>query len=75
MNESLDHPFYEVADKADEVINAGGTVYQKFTCERCGNRLTMETANTFFKKGDCDNCGHTSDIEKNGCNYLVTFGV
>lgn len=72
--EALDHPFYDVCKRAEEVIRAGGTVFQKFTCENCGNRLTMDVPNAFYKLGDCDNCGHTSNIEKNGCNYLILLG-
>jgi hypothetical protein len=70
-----DYPFYEVAEKAGELIRAGADVYQKFTCQKCGNRLTMEEPNIFYREGSCDNCGHITDIEKTGCNYLVHLGV
>jgi hypothetical protein len=69
------YPFYEVAEKASELIRAGADVYQKFTCGQCGNRLTMDEPNIFYKEGSCDNCGHITNIEETGCNYLVHFGA
>jgi hypothetical protein len=33
--------------------------------------LTVETPNKFFKQGTCDHCGRTTDIVKNGCNFLL----
>jgi hypothetical protein len=70
----LDHPFYEVAQRAVQLIEAGADVYQKFTCGNCGNRLTMDTPNKFYKTGTCDNCNYVTNIEEAGCNYLVHFG-
>jgi rRNA maturation protein Nop10 len=69
-----DFPFYEVAEKAGELVRAGADVYQKFTCQQCGNRLTMDVPNKFYKEGTCDNCGAITNIEKQGCNYLIHFG-
>lgn len=73
MNETLDHPFDEVAASADEYIKKGGQVFQKFTCSSCGNRLTMDVPNVFYKTGTCDECGTVTDIEAQGCNYLVVL--
>lgn len=74
MNEEvLNHPFYEVVGKATDLIKRGATVYQKFTCGGCGNRLTMDVANTFYKTGTCDNCEYVTNIEEAGCNYLIMF--
>ena len=46
-----DHPFDEVASEAQNKILLGFTVYQKFTCAGCGQRLTMDDANVFHTKG------------------------
>jgi Zn finger protein HypA/HybF involved in hydrogenase expression len=70
----LDHPFDEVAATAQEKIAEGATVYQKFTCAKCGQRLTIEEPNVFFTEGHCDKCGAITDIKKRGCNYLIIFG-
>lgn len=66
-----DHDFRAVVASAAERIAAGATVFQKFTCGNCGNRLTMDVPNTFFMRGTCDKCGHETDIEAQGHNYLL----
>jgi len=70
-----DHPFDEVVASANEQIARGATVYQKFTCGNCGNRLTMDIPNTFYESGTCDKCGHTTDIRSAGHNYLLVVGT
>jgi len=70
MNE-LNHPFYEVAEKATELVNNGATVYFKFTCQKCGSRQTFDVPNTLFKEGTCEECGATTNLEKTGCNYVL----
>jgi hypothetical protein len=49
--------------------------YQKFTCEKCGSRQTMETPNTFYLLGECEECKHVTDIKKKGCGYMATFSI
>jgi hypothetical protein len=70
---SLNHPFEEVLASANEVIERGGTVYQKFSCSNCGQRLTMDVPNTFYPEGNCDQCGHVTNIRETGCNFLAVF--
>lgn len=31
----------------------------------------MDEPNVLYKSGSCDKCGHITDIEKQGCNYLM----
>jgi hypothetical protein len=31
----------------------------------------MEVRNVFFKVGRCQECGHQTDIEHDGCNYML----
>ena len=71
MNQSLDFPFWDVVETANEQIKKGNTVHQKYTCSRCRNRLTIETPNVFHKTGTCDKCNAVTNIEKHGCNYLI----
>lgn len=66
-----DHPFDEVVKTATDWIGRGGTVHQKFSCAKCGERLTVAEANVFFEAGSCDRCGWITDIRKSGCNYLL----
>jgi len=69
-----DFPFDEVVKKAEELVKQGVIVHQKFTCHGCGQRLTMEQPNVFHTQGTCDKCSTVTDIEKQGCNYLIKIG-
>jgi hypothetical protein len=69
------HDFDTVVASADEKIRAGGTVYQKFTCQACGNRLTMDVPNTFYTSGTCDRCGSVTDIKAAGHNFLLIMSA
>jgi hypothetical protein len=71
--EFKDWSFEEAVAAAEVVIATGGTVYQKFTCIGCGNRLTIETPNTFHQSGTCNACPAVTDIQKNGCNFMAIF--
>jgi predicted RNA-binding Zn-ribbon protein involved in translation (DUF1610 family) len=66
-----DHPLKDCFETASEFVAGGATVYQKFTCTECDNRLTIEEANTFYTAATCDRCGKVTDIRKNGCNYML----
>lgn len=66
-----DYPLQECALEAKKIIAKGGSVYQKFTCDKCGSRQTMATPNVFFTSGKCEECSHVTDLTLKGCNYLV----
>lgn len=68
-----DFPIEDCLKTASVLIAAGQEVYQKFTCENCGSRQTMETPNKFFTSGVCEECGHETAIEK--CNYIALLGI
>lgn len=70
----LNYPFGEVVEDARKHVGMGNWVFQKFSCQKCANRLTMDVANKFHTHGTCDKCGATTDIEKDGCNYLIMAG-
>lgn len=66
------YPFDEIVRAAVPIIERGEfDVFQKFTCQHCGERLTMATPNMLYMKGDCDRCGKQTDIARRGCNYLL----
>jgi predicted RNA-binding Zn-ribbon protein involved in translation (DUF1610 family) len=73
VSEKLDFPFEEIADRVDGLIGEGATVYQKFTCVGCGQRLTMEEPNVLYTQGECDRCGAVTDLKAQGCNYLLVM--
>ena len=70
-----DYPIAECAEACEKIIAKGGTVYQKWTCDGCGERITANNPNTFTLKGHCEGCNHITDIAAKGCNYLVHFTV
>ena len=64
-----DYPLADVVSKAEALATAGHDVYQKFTCDGCGSRLTMETPNEFHQTGTCDKCNVVTQIKR--CNMMV----
>ena len=60
------YPIKECQEAADDFVGRGAEVFQKFTCEGCGSRQTMETPNVFYTSGTCEECGATTDIEARG---------
>ena len=70
-----DFPFYEVVAAAERYMQAGHDVHQKFTCVGCGARLGIDTPNVFHKLGTCDKCPAVTNIERQGCNYLIHMKV
>lgn len=75
MNDERNQPFYEVIKKAEIVIEKGGTVYQKFTCDRCGDRQMIDEPNRFYRLGRCGECGYITNIEETGCGFLAHFSA
>jgi len=70
-----DYPFADVYKTADDMIRKGWTVYQKFTCEQCKTRQTIDVPNTFYTEGSCEECKHITDLRKAGCNLLIMRGL
>jgi hypothetical protein len=64
-------PFDEIADAFVEKIAEGWTVFQKFTCAGCGQRLTIDVPNMMVEEGTCDKCSAVTDIRRDGCNYTL----
>jgi ribosomal protein S27AE len=76
-----DYPLDECANAARNIIrdNPGALVFQKWTCAKCGERVTADHANVFTTLGlhsereDGQKCGHVTNIASVGCNYMVHF--
>jgi len=49
----------------------GTAFFQKWTCEKCGERVTGNEPNKLFMLGHHEDCGHITDLRKTGCNYMV----
>ena len=65
-----DKPIKDCAEIANQWIANGYNIYQKFSCPKCGERLTMNEPNIFYELGVCDHCGHESKITH--CGFLAT---
>lgn len=70
------YPLMECVRAAEELLKQPNVlVFQKYTCEHCDSRQTVDVPNTFYRSGMCEECMKITDIEKHGCNYLVVMGV
>ena len=69
MNKPKDLPLHEIVTLVDEQIKRGHTIFQKFTCQHCGERQTMDEANTIFTSGHCEKCGKVSEIK--ACGFIL----
>jgi hypothetical protein len=76
-----DFPFAECCKGAERMVQDGATVYQKWTCVRCGERVTANNPNSFTtfgrheEKADGQPCGGVTDIQKTGCNYRAVWVI
>ena len=68
-----DLPFYKIAEQAEQLIEAGASIYFKFTCQHCGARQTFDEVNKLFTSGSCEECGEVTSLVENGCGYMVVF--
>ena len=72
-HEPSNHPLPAVQAKMDQWIAKGAECYQKFTCSQCGERLTMDVPNVLYTEGTCDKCGGLTNIEQDGCNFMLVW--
>ena len=70
-NPICNFPLSECRERAADLMDGGATIWQKWTCDKCGSREMQKTPNIFFPFGECK-CGHVTDIEASGCNYMLT---
>lgn len=69
-----DLPAPELLKLATKIMEDGGMVIFKYTCEKCGLRQFMgDTPNTIYEQMECLKCGHITHITKGG--FLAIFPV
>lgn len=77
MKYTTDLPREVLMDRAEQTRRHYGPQYTdiffKFTCEKCGERCTLETANQLPEKGVCHKCGHHTEIVEGG--FLIAKKV
>ena len=58
--------------KHEAAIRSGRmTFWQKFTCDKCWQRIQVDEPNKLFTEGHCQHCGHVTDLTVTGCNYSI----
>jgi len=77
MSKYQDFPIDECAAALERIMKNNPTAhfYQKWTCEKCGERVTGNEVDKLFTGGHHEECGHVTNIEKSGCNYAIVIGV
>jgi len=68
-----DYPLDVIAKQIDGIMRPGLTFYQKWTCAKCGDRVTGNTPNKLFTSGHHEECDGVTDITKTGCGFAVHF--
>lgn len=63
----------EIRQKAEELIQKGGTIYFKFTCSQCGERCTASEPNTMYPQYECHACGLEQTPQRFG--LLLVYAV
>lgn len=69
MTDFHDAPLEQLAESANKIIADGGLVFQKWTCESCGERVTSTTPNVF-----CLSMAHDVTQTPTG-NYAVVASM
>lgn len=70
-----DRPFDECCVEAKKLADLGAYVFQKWTCDGCGERVTANNPNNFTTRGLHEDCGYITDIKKKGCGFLLLAGL
>lgn len=76
MAEYEDFPLEELETEMRRLIDEeDATVFQKWTCDACGERVTASAPNQLTTHGRHDECpvqdGHITDLRVKGANYMV----
>lgn len=70
-NTARDKPFNQIVEECQNILNHNCHFYQKFTCENCGSRQTIDHEDNLYIKGQCEECGHITNLQEKGCGYML----
>lgn len=76
MTQYRDYPLMDCVKQVDQLLQNykdNVQIYQKWTCEKCGDRVTLNVPNKMHALGHHEDCGAITDIRARGCNYMVIF--
>lgn len=74
MNKHPDYPITECRETFAAIkakLGDRAKCFQKFTCVGCGERVTIDQPNVFLSAARCLSCGELTNIELQGCNYVL----
>ena len=71
MTQYNDAPLAELAESAEKVIEDGGLFFFKWTCGKCGDRVTATEPNQLTEWSKHDDCGYITHTATTGGNYMV----
>jgi len=66
-----DFPFDEIAKAVEDHAKQGALCFQKWSCAHCKARQTMSLPNVLYRQGKCEECGKITQIDEQGCNYML----
>lgn len=66
-----DYPLREVIPACAKLVEDGATIFQMWTCKRCGKRCKANTPNQITEFCHHEECGGITDVQQRGCNYAV----
>lgn len=69
-----DKPRAEVLAMAEKAIADGMTIHFKFTCDKCGERCTLDEPNKIYDNGTCCVCGHETPMNMIGMVAIMSRG-
>ena len=72
-SELKDHSFGSIIRAMAKHVANGHTVYLKWTCAGCGQRLGSEEPNAVHRYMKCEECGTVTDLAQKGAkpNYML----
>lgn len=71
MTTKLDFPLSEIRATCEALIKGGAFILQKWTCGKCGRRITGNNVNALCENGHCQHCEHVTDLTETGCNFAL----
>lgn len=67
--DGIDGPLEDIVREAEVLRQQGYMCFQRFTCEKCGTRQTMDEPAKFYTHGGCEECKHVTHLKQ--CGFMA----
>ena len=77
LSKDANFEFDKLVEAVDMLLQEIGNriaVFQRFTCDKCNQRLTMREPDTFDESCECELCHHHTNVKEKGCGLLIVGG-